>query len=285
MRSVWAATVLASVILAGGAQAADIGDETVAAAQQYRAAPAPTRQFYIRADIGVARHKFSSFSQEDLTSNSGSFISESIGDSTAIGAGFGWQITRWLRADLTGDYLSTARGKGLDNLTATLTGPDGTLQANTLYDGSLSAQVGLLNGYVDFGKWRGVTPYIGAGIGASRIHISDVTTHTDATFTDATSGAVTTQVTAGTSADKDSLNLAWALMTGASFDISPTAKMDLGYRYLHLGGIASTSLLNCTCGSIGQPLNLNGLNDQQFLIGLRIPLGRPEEMQDHVPLK
>jgi opacity protein-like surface antigen len=275
MRSILIAISAASLLTSTSAQAGDLGHAHDGhQLQQVYATGAALRQFYVRADLGIARHSFEDFSQADLAENGGAFLSKSIGDSPTIGVGFGWQAHNRFRFDLTGEYRATAHIQGLDHVSANLIAPVGTLIANTQYQGHLAAMVGLLNGYWDIGTWRGITPYVGGGVGFARTQVSGLTTLSTATFTDAT-GAVTTQVSPGTSSDKSQLNFAWALMAGLSFDIGTGTKLDMGYRYLNMGSdIAATSgLLNCVCGATGQPLKIGGLEAHEIRIGLRVPLG------------
>ena len=64
-------------------------------------------------------------------------------------------------------------------------------------------------------------------------------------------------------------------MAGTSYDLSPNAKLDLGYRYLNMGSgtTVSTSLLDCTCGTVGQPLKIADLDAHEFRVGVRWMLG------------
>jgi opacity protein-like surface antigen len=285
----------ASLILPSGAQAADLGGYRDAAKQEatqpreiYQPQYAPHRQFYVRGDVGVGHHNFGGFSQGDLSANGGSFVSQAIGDTVFIGAGVGWQINPRFRLDFTGEYRSTADVKALDNLTGTLTTPDGTLQANTQYNGHLTGVVGLVNGYWDVTNWRGFTPYLGAGVGFAHMKMSNVTTLSNATYTDTATGDQILQHANGYSSAKSQTNFAWALMAGTSYDLSSNAKLDIGYRYLNMGsGVsASTDLLNCTCGTVGAPLKISDLESHEFKIGVRWMLGNdPAPAPSYQPLK
>ena len=180
MRISIAAVLAASSLYSSSVLAADLGAPRDASAYSPAAivvpADASPRQFYVRGDVGIARYGFGSFSQPELTENGGSFISSSIADAATIGAGFGWQLNTRFRVDLTGEYRAKAAVKGMDNLTGELTVPaDSTIQANTLYQGNVSAVAGLMNGYWDVMKWRGFTPYVGAGIGFAHIRMTDFT--------------------------------------------------------------------------------------------------------------
>ncbi len=281
--------LLVSTLLAiasPAALAADLAGPRGAAHEAYQAHSPAQRNFYVRGDVGIGQHSSGGFSQEELTANGGSFISQSIGDAVIIGAGLGMQINQRFRVDLTGEYRSTAQIKGMDNVTAEITGPDGSLQANTLYQGNLSSYVGLLNGYVDLFNWRGFTPYVGAGIGFARHRMADFTTSSSATFTDAATGAQAVQISNGTARLNSQTNFAWALMAGTSYDLSSNAKLDIGYRYINLGsGISTvTGLIDCTCGTIGQPLKLSDLEAHEFRLGIRWSIGA-DPVKELRPLK
>jgi opacity protein-like surface antigen len=252
----------------------------------YGSQPNLQQNFYVRGDLGVARNSVGSLSQQDLADNGGTFLMQSMDDTITVGAGFGWQVNPRFRVDLTGEYRSTAGLKALDDLQATLVAPPGTLQANTLYQGNISSYVGMLNGYWDLFSARGFTPYLGAGIGFAHNRSTGFTTVSTATFTDAVTGAQTVELTNGTSQTVGQTNLAWALMAGTSFDLAPNAKLDIGYRYLNLGsGIsATTGLLDCVCGTVGQPLKLADLDAHELRIGVRWLLGA-ETSRAHQPLR
>jgi opacity protein-like surface antigen len=284
----------ASLVAPSGACAADLGayqgarQEAFQSRETYQNQSAPHRQFYVRGDIGIGHHGFGGFSQSDLIENSGAFATQAIGDTVYLAAGLGWQINPRIRLDFTGEYRSTADVKALDNLTGTLTTPDGTLQANTLYNGHLTAVVGLANGYYDMFSWRGFTPYVGAGAGFAHTKMSSVTTLSNATFTDTTTGDQALQHATGYSNAKSQTNFAWALMAGTSYDLSANAKLDIGYRYLNMGAGTSTStdLLNCTCGTIGAPLKISDLEAHEIKIGVRWMLGNdPALPAPYQPLK
>ena len=97
--------------------------------------------------------------------------------------------------------------------------------------GDATAKVGalttLFNGYLDLGTWYGLTPYIGAGAGASQIKTTDYISSAAPPFTP---GLSNTQ-----------WKFAWALMAGTAYSFTPSFAMDLGYRYLNLGDVSTQS--------------------------------------------
>lgn len=283
------AAAIALAVCTTGAIAADLGGiKDAPAYPQYEVQPAPHRQFYVRGDVGIGHFNFGGFRQDDVAANGGSFISQSMADTVYIGAGLGWQVNPRFRFDLTGEYRATARLKGMDNLTAALTGPDGILQSNTTYDGNLASYVGLLNGYWDIFNWRGFTPYVGAGIGFAHHKMTGFTTASSATFTDDLTGVQTVQLSNGVARDHSQTNLAWALMAGTSYDLSPNGKLDLGYRYINLGSdiAASTGIIDCVCGNVGGPLKVSDLSAHEIRLGVRWMLGEaPRYVEPYRPLK
>lgn len=243
--------------------------------------------YYIRADLGVPDYDFSDFAQGDLTTNGGNFLSESIGSRPVVGLGFGRQLAPWLRVDLTAEYRLPAHIDGVDNLSGVVVGSGEIFQANTSYAGKLSSAVGLANVYFDLPNWRGFTPFIGGGIGFAHNEISSLTTSTYGSLTDPHTGAVVGQATSATSPELATWDLAWALMAGASFDLTESAKIEFGYRYIDLGGglSGSSGLLFCHCGTIGQPLEVNDLHAHEFRIGMRFMFDAPGVVDRPAPLK
>ena len=267
------ASLTSAVVTPAAVWAADLATSVPAYGPSYEIPAQSQRRFYVRGDVGIAQFALGKLSQAELGENGGEFVSRSIGDAVTIGTGFGWQINDRVRLDVTGEYRSTAQIKALDNLTGELSAPnpDGTLQSNTLYQGQLSSYVGLLNGYWDMFRFRGFTPYVGAGIGLAVNKVSGMTTMSTATFTDALTGDVTTQIHAGYAKSHSQTNLAWALMAGTSYDLSTNAKLDIGYRYLNLGSgtTASSGFIDCTCGTVGSPLKMADIDAHELRIGIR----------------
>jgi opacity protein-like surface antigen len=257
--------------------AADLGaKEGTAGYEQNFSQPLSDR--YIRIDAGLGWFDDASFYQADVHDNGGSFVEQEIGKQGSISIGLGRQLRSWLRVDLTGEYRVQADIKGYDNLTGTLTTGE-YLQANTRYNGELSAFVGMANIYADLGRFGRITPYVGAGAGFSRVEVSNLNTYTVGSLSDPATGAYLRETSEAYSANNSEWNFAWALMAGFAMDWREGTKLDVGYRYIDLGsGTAGASdLLICVCGTIGQQLELSDLTAHEMRVGLRIPLGHREE--------
>lgn len=226
---------------------------------------------YVRADALYAFHRIDEFEQPELADLGGGFVDHDAGEAFGLGVGLGWQLSNWLRFDLTGEYRFRSDVKAVDHARVDVTGPDGTIEAGTTYEGKLSSLVGLMNLYADLPVSSGFVPYLGAGIGVSRTRFSEFHALSDGTFTDALSGAVTSSSVKSQAGGASSTNFAWALMAGASVALDDTTKLDLGYRYLNLGAglAASTDIINCECGTVGSPLEAHNLESHEIRVGLR----------------
>ncbi len=248
-----------------------------AAASDESLSPPSGTTLYVRADLGVASYDASSFSQADLLDRGGSFIEESFDQSVFVGAGLGWRLSQHLRLDLTGEYRVGADVRAVDHVEEVLSSPDGLITASTVYEGEHTAFVGLANLYVDLVKWQGFTPYIGGGIGVAHNRLKDFTTLSNGSFEDFATGDIRRETTTGEAGNGGKTSFAWALMAGTSYDLSADTKLDLGYRYLHLGNdvAATTSLIECHCGTVGEPLKVSGLDSHEFRIGIRWEFNAP----------
>lgn len=228
--------------------------------------------WYIRGDVGVGINTIgtlkSTFNDAtyDPVFNGVRTDRKSIGDSAFVRAGVGYQFNNWLRADVTGEYRTSAAINSTESYTnihypltpgvpdsATFGNVQGSCglvpnQTNTIasgaqarcydqYTSSVRSIVALANGYVDLGTWYNLTPYVGAGVGIANHRWSSII------------DSAGNNTGFGTSNEKSKNTLAWALMTGLSYAVTPNLKLEMGYRYLNMGSIKSNPIV-CT--------NLNG---------------------------
>ena len=185
--------------------------------------PAPSaRTWYLKGTIGMSNPVPDGMHNEVY--GGGDFVvgHTDIKSAPLFGIGIGVEHNRWLRFDVTGEY----RGKQL------FVGQDtyrpGTPDVYTNeFLADLDTWVGLANAYIDLGTWRGVTPYVGGGIGFASISVlglSDVNERYDSIYR---------------GADNTDTNFAWALYAGMAYDVTPQFTMDFGYRYLDMGSARS----------------------------------------------
>jgi len=165
--------------------------------------------WYLRGDLGYA---WGELSRADSASGFASPVDNALGSAITGGIGAGMK-TKWLRTDLTADYLAPMKYKG------TVATPDDVTA-------KISAISVLFNGYLDLGTWYHVSPYLGAGAGAANVRVS---------------GYQSTVAPPFSGGDHDQWNFSWALMSGFGFAVAPNLMIDAGYRYINFGDVKSAS--------------------------------------------
>lgn len=175
--------------------------------------PAPVGGWYLRGDIGYSAPKFKG---ADYTTygkgcnqcgTDGVVVNDKTLDgklkgSFLLGGGIGYQVTDYFRTDLTLDYMTRSKF------------------SSDRDESRMSALSLLANAYVDLGNFNGITPYVGAGIGGTRVKWDDV---------------VDTQ-NGGVLPGAANWRFTWALMAGLSYDLTDSLKLDAGYRFRRVEG-------------------------------------------------
>ncbi|GLU28691.1 MULTISPECIES: outer membrane protein [Brucella] len=189
-------------------------------------APPAVGGWYLRGDIGYSWNRFkrADYATIDDCATCGSggptFGSNTLhGDlkgSFLIGGGVGYQVTDYFRTDVTLDYMTRSKFNG--NTFGANCGGD--IDCASDERGHYSALSLLANAYVDLGNFGGVTPYVGAGIGGTRVKWADLN---DVRYGNMQEGASDWRFT-------------YALMAGASVDLTQSLKLDAGYRFRHING-------------------------------------------------
>ncbi len=221
--------------------------------------------------------------------------------------GGGYQFNQWFRADLTYTYYgdqpltSSTPGNCVTALDPYFNYVNNVAQQPPIgiipeYDScsynqktTVQKNLFLASGYVDLGNYWGITPYIGAGVGAGYINAQQSLNVIDNTQGGVPYSATLTfpnpspvplvyynnqgqplnpqpNYTSGGqhpnySVNTQKWNFAFALMAGFSYDISRNLKLDLGYRYVNFGTMSFKSLSGA--------LFDKGLTSQEVRLGLR----------------
>jgi opacity protein-like surface antigen len=192
--------------------------------------------WYLRGDVGYRVNNVDAV--ESFTPATGQSYPDSLG--LTAGAGLKYQ---WFRADVTVDFGAPVRMRA-----DTALGP-------SQYSTRVDAVSVLANAYIDLGTWWGFTPYVGAGVGASYLRSKD---YVDASLPPSPLGSLVTHTT----------NFSWAWMAGVSYQIAPTWVVDVGYRHLDLGDIASTT----GSGVVGDSTLWKNLSTDEVRVGVRMLL-------------
>jgi opacity protein-like surface antigen len=219
--------------------------------------------WYLRGDIGMTnQHVKSLFNALYSSAASVDTVQKDFDSSITFGLGAGYQWNSWLRTDITGEYRGKANFHGFDIAKS----GGGTFSDE--YRGSKSEWLGLANVYFDLGTWWCVTPFIGAGIGASYNTISnfmDINTPTGGVAYGAT---------------ESKWNFAWAAHAGLSYKVNSQFSVELAYRYLSLGDAMSGDLVTYTgTNNVYNPMEFRNISSHDVRIGVRWMLEPPQPSQ------
>ena len=189
--------------------------------------------WYIRGDLGYRWNKLGTFDAPAPVT------SQSYGNGIAATFGAGHKID-WFRADVTID-------RGWRTSYSGTTAAAGATQPQ--YTAKIDALSVMVNGYIDFGSWSGFTPYVGAGVGMTRLKS---TQYRDSAFVGA----------AGP--EGEAQNFSWAWMAGVAYQIQPNWVIDMSFRHLDMGDFPSTTGTNPTVGGM-----FKNVTAQEARIGIR----------------
>jgi opacity protein-like surface antigen len=213
--------------------------------------PAPVEYggWYLRGDIGITNQSVKRLDSPAFTP-AVAVLQKSFDSSGLYGVGAGYQFNSWLRTDVTGEYRSKANFNGLDFVSS--------VPQTNQYRGDKSEWLFLWNVYADLGTWYNITPFVGAGVGVTRLTIGN--------FTDTNINAPAL----GISGDHSKWNFAWALHAGLAYHVTPNFTVELAYRYVSLGN-GSTNDLTFPDGSnpTYNPIQFKNVYSNDIKLGMR----------------
>lgn len=227
--------------------------------------------WYLRGDIGMTNQSVGSlFNVLDATALTLDTVSKEFDSSPFVGIGVGYKFSDHFRADLTAEYRGAASFHGLQIYTDEDPEDNGTDE----YTAKKSELTFLANAYWDIGTWRGITPFVGAGIGASLNTISG--------FTDVN----TPQNGVAYGATASQWSLAWALYAGLDYQVTDNLVVEAAYRYINLGNAHSGDLCaydDPTCGTFN-PEEFRNITSQDFKVGFRWYFDAPRQQSYYPPV-
>ncbi|MRG55080.1 outer membrane beta-barrel protein [Phyllobacterium sp. SYP-B3895] len=223
---------------------------------------APFGGWYLRGDIGMSNQQFDHLDYVGFADpayhtffNDGDF---DAGMTAQIGVGY--QFNDWLRADVTGQYRGKTDFSALDfyDIDGDLTTTDDA--ATNEYHAKKSEWLFLANAYADLGTYAGITPYVGAGIGASRNTISGFTDNNIITGGGGYAGSAS------------QWELAWALHAGVGIKATDRMTIDIGYSYVDLGDGKTDNAfnyINSLTRENPEPFKFKDITSHDFKVGVR----------------
>ncbi len=269
------ALALAAAMAGASAGIALAADATPPEIKMSEVSVKDARGWYVRGDVGYAANasrtatKFRAYDPAGGDYSSNSFDSTRFGGDFSGSLGIGYQFNDLFRADVTGDFFS-GDFNGRISSDAPCSGGAGGTGCSMKARSSFRAGSLMVNGYIDLGTLAGFTPYVGAGVGATRVSWSSV--NAIGSCVDGTSGCGgTASVSARYPGDSD-WRLTYALMAGVAYEVAPNIKIDLGYRFSHIAGgdMFGYSAADSAAGAGGTAGRDGALSRHEIRVGLRI---------------
>jgi len=239
-------------------------------------APFISGTWYLRGDVGVGVLNFSEFDHSQTNPSfvwpsSWTIVQSDIQDAAIVGFGVGYEVNNWLRFDVTGEYRSKATFKVTGSYTQSCPGA----ACFDVNQGNYSSAVFMGNAYLDLGTWWCLTPYIGGGVGAAYNRITGI--QDLGIIADGSTGFGLSN------ADSTSVNLAWNVQAGVTYNVTNNFKVDFNWRYLNLGSpISAVVYCQNTASCPGAQYTLKDITSQDFRVGLRWML-QPEPIPVVMP--
>ena len=208
------------------------------------AGPAPSRNCYLRADIGYSWSDDPSVGYDNMVG--ATFDNRSYGDTIFGEFGAGCELGYNLRGEVSAAF----RG---DN--DFVWHPD---PVDPIYT-SVNSNTFMFNLYYDIAEIRGFTPYVGVGLGVAHHDVETVSFAPPCAFG------------CNSQYGKEQYEFAWSLMAGVEKQISPNMSIDVGYRYIDMGDAESEGMDNL--GIMNPPLELDDLTAHELKVGVRYQIG------------
>lgn len=237
----------AGIVLSSAALAADLPPPVIEHIPEIPVAAAGG--LYLRGDIGFKVYEEPEGEFKDSVVGHLRYERESMDNAWMIGVGVGYKFSDHFRGDLTLDYETPATVKGY--------APCGGC-GYSLEQADIDVWTVMLNGYVDLGTYNKFTPYVGAGVGASYVRASDAVSINPSSTSYSWGGSHGTW------------NLAWALMAGASYEVTDKLSIDAGYQYRHLGKAQTVKYTSSGSGSTRS--TTKDLTAHEIRVGVRYML-------------
>lgn len=248
---------IASAMFAFGAQfgaqanAADLYEPVPAPQAIEQPVMASANGWYLRGDMSydITNMKGAHYFADD-SGDLYNFKSAGLNNTGNLGVGVGYQVNDYFRVDKTFDYMFKSQFRGSTTGICETTG-----QRCTSKDVShFSAYSLMANAYVDIYKWGMVTPYVGFGLGGTYVMWDKLNNTND-------DGSFDHQ-------GRKSWRFTYAVMAGASIDVTCQVKADVGYRYRN---VASGDMFGFSTGA--GPGYDKGFDIHEFRTGVRYQLG------------
>jgi len=227
------------------------------------AAPSIAGPCYLRGDLGY------SWSGDNKGTYVGNAVDPNVRGSeldsgavweAGIGCGSG---SRGLRGEVTVGFRTGRDYKGDVDIVL------GGLPIDPPIKSTIDTYTVMVNGFYDFGNFRGFVPYVGAGVGVAMHDMGYVT--------------IDHPASPNPQHGDTKVDLAWALMAGVGYQVSSRAIIDVGYRYIDMGSAQSSQ--GDTLQFNNPKLVVDDITAHELKIGLRYHFGSSGDCCAYAPMK
>lgn len=224
---------------------------------------------YLRGHIGISNQQVDELDNAlyDIA-ESYQILNQEFEGGPIAGIALGYRFNEFFRVDAGVEYRASVGFNGLDRYEDEGDGDsvaadgDSAYDGTNFYTGNKSEWLFMANAFVDLGTYAKITPYIGAGAGATLTTISNFSDVNEATSSVAYAE------------DNSEWAFAWALYAGLGYQVNDHLTLELGYRYLDLGDAASGDLITFDgTNAVNNPMEFNGLSSHDITLGMRWELG------------
>ena len=200
------------------------------------------QKIYLRADLGYNFFLTPSATTASFFNNSRiNATNTHVANNIGYNLGLGYQLLPRVRSDITFTYRPSISYNLTDN-------------APEVGKATLNNYTVMLNGYYDFKVNPEFTPYVGAGIGASRN----------------STNFIYWPVAAQKESGRSITQLAWQVGAGFACPLTKRLLFDVSYQFIDLGSFKNTGVFNV--GPPGAPTSWKTLYSNQVQAGVRYSL-------------
>jgi opacity protein-like surface antigen len=215
--------------------------------------------WYLKGFLGMTSYEVDDIYSDVFETSHFEVLNAAFEASSFGGLGIGYEWSNWLRFDVTSEYRNRATFHGLDRYHGWSYGKK--FSGTNEYTATLKSWTSLANAYWDMFCWKGITPFVGAGIGYAKNWVGD--------YQDI--NVPNKGVAFGKTTDEG--GLAWALHAGLAYDVTPNFTVELAYRYLNLGDADAGKAYAYDKSSVVDALEFDNVYSNDIMLGVRWKFG------------
>ena len=235
----------------------------------------PSSGLYLRGDVGYTA--WTGEGDPTLRTVSGGtvsaspFDSERFGHARSGGVGIGYQVTDTFRTDLTAERFASDFS-GATTVASPCAGQSAGTGCAAAFNGDVIGTSVMVNAYVDLATLAGFTPYVGAGLGVTRLDFGGFSA--TSTCVAGVGACLAPGSGSETLAGIESWRFSYAVMAGLSYDVTDRVKLDLGYRFQQItsGDTFRFGSAETLAGGSGAKASDDGFGRHEFRAGVRVSL-------------